>query len=175
MRKPTGLPEPSDGKEPVEEHQFIFHSTDKKGHHATLPKMAVPAELMQCMNQIITKGKFPYRVINDIARCGLFHEIAWCLEHMDDGYGDMLQRVRAIDEILAEEESRLKFEKQIQDILSIVSSVSDSAEKQKDIVNNVMEQVRNMPAGYWKERYLKSIRSQFGNLISGWDAGKRAK
>jgi Spy/CpxP family protein refolding chaperone len=177
MRKLTGGPaEPNPGESPEVAMEFIFHSTnDKKGHHAVLDKTAVTVEMKQAMKEIMIRGHFPYRTENDITRDALFHRLAWLSEHMEDGLGDYLQRIKAIDDALEQEQQRLDYERQMQQTLSVVNSLIDSPEQQKIIVNTVLEQIRNLPSGYWKERYTKSIKSQFGHLIKGWSAGDRKK
>ena len=153
--------------------QFIFHATDKKGKnkiHATLNKIAVPPEIAQILNEIITKGKFPYRTVGDIQRDALYHRIWWLINNWDGGYGDMLQRVRSIDAILLQEEARLDFERHIQQLGDIVNAVRDSPEHQKRIINSVAEEVYSMPDGYWKDRYVSQLKSSFGKFLEEWDA-----
>lgn len=177
MKKPNDCPaNPNPGETQEAAAEFIFHSTEKKkGHHSVLPKIAIPPELDQLMTEIMARTHFPYRSKADIVRDALFHRLAWLCDHMEDGHGDMLNRVKIINAAIAAEQTRVDYEEVIQGLKPVLLSLSDSLEQQKILVGTVMEQIRNMPAGYWREKYLDQMKSQYGHLIEGWSAGKRSK
>jgi len=167
MKYPGSLSRPKGPEE------FIFHATDKKGHHATLSRIAIPPEIDQVMNEIIAKPHFSYRTKADIVRDALYHRLSWLCDNADLGFGDMLRRVKAIDEILEEEEARIDYERQMDKLGAVVAAASDSPERQSELVNSVADEIRRMPEGYWKTRYLTHLKNRFGHLLKPWDMAQR--
>jgi len=163
MKYPGSLSRPKGPEE------FIFHATDKKGHHATLSKVAIPPEMDEMMNQLLTRPKFPYRTRADIVRDALYHRLSWLCEHDDLGFGDQLKWVKAIDEILSEEESRLDYETQMDRLGKVLAGISDSPERCQEVVQSILNEIYSMPSGYWKQRYLTFIKNRYGHLIKSWN------
>lgn len=157
-------------KEPEE---FIFHATDKKGHHTTLSRIAIPPEMDQIMNEIMAKPHFSYRTKADIVRDSLYHRLNWLCDNSDLGFGDMLRRIKAIDGVLEEEEARIDYEKQMEKLGTVVAAISDSPERQSEIVSSVADEVRQMPEGYWKNRYLTHLKNRYPHLLKPWSMERR--
>ena len=108
MKYPPSLNQPDTPDE------FVFHATDQKGHHSTLPKVAIPPEMGQLLNEIMASGDFPYRTKLDIVRDALYHRLKWLCDNQGLGHGDLLKRIKAIDAILAEEEASSKYLQQME-------------------------------------------------------------
>jgi len=151
---------------PKDDEDFVFHATDKKGHRVDI-RAAIPPEIDQILNQIIARPHYPYRTKADIIRDSLYHRVKWLCENVDGGYGQMLRCVKAIDDILSEEKLRQDFDKQLRQLRSTLGN-TDDPERMKLLVNGVAKQVYEMAEGYWKERYLKTLKNEFGYLLEPW-------
>ncbi len=167
MKYPGSLNRPKNSEE------FVFHATDKKGHHTTLPRLAIPPEMDQIMNEIMARPRFCYRTKADIVRDALYHRLSWLCDNSDLGLGDMLRRVKAIDEVLAEEEARVDYERQMEKLGAVVAAISDSPERQSEIVSSVADEVRQMPEGYWRNRYLTHLKNRYPHLLKPWSMKDR--
>lgn len=163
---------PGSLSKPNSEEEFIFHATDKKGHHATLSKLAIPPEMDQAISQIIEQSHFEYRTKADIVRDALYHRLAWLCDHYDLGFGEKLRRVKSIDSILAEEDSRIKYEEQMARLAGIIGATGDSPDEQRRVVNSVAQEIYQMPEGYWKKRYLDYLKKHYGHLVEPWSMDK---
>ncbi len=159
MKYPASLNQP-DGPD-----KFLFYSTDQKGHHATLPKVAIPPEMDQLLNEIMASGNFPYRTKLDIMRDALYQRLVWLVDNQQMGHGDLLKRIRAMDSILCQEEASAKYLEQMQALDRVMGKISDNLDYQRQIVNSFFAEVQQMADSYWKSRYVKHLEERYGHLL----------
>jgi hypothetical protein len=87
--------------------------------------------------------------------------------------GEMLKRIKTINQLLEEEESRINYQHQMEKLAEVIAGIQDSPERQAEIVNAIADEIREMPEGYWRERYLNYLKVRFGSLLKPWDMGDR--
>ncbi|MBL7209318.1 MAG: hypothetical protein ISS52_04400 [Dehalococcoidia bacterium] len=145
--------------------EFVFYATDQKGHHSTLPKVAIPPEMDQLLNEIMASGDFRYRTKLDIVRDALYHRLKWLCDNQGLGHGDLLKRIKAIDAILAEEETSYKYLERMEALDRVINRVSDSMEYQRQLVHSFFREIQQMADSHWKSRYLKHLEERYGHLL----------
>lgn len=158
-------------KQATDPQEFIFHSTDEKGHSATV-RVNIPNDMAQMINQIVQKGYFEYRTREDIIRDALYHRLAWLDANHDLGLGEHIRRLRAMDYIIEKESENIAFQGRIERLNQELASIPDEGE-QKRLINAIMEEVYSMPKGYWRSRYLTYLKDHYGHLIKPWSMAER--
>lgn len=159
--QPAGMPD----------NQFVFRSSDTFHHHTTM-KFAVPVDMASAIASLVDKGYYPYRTREDVIRDSLYHRLEWLNANKDLGLGSFLRRFRAIDRILSEEEQEVEFAGRLTRMDMLVRGAPDDDER-RNLVNQVLDQVREMPSSSWQKRYLEEIKSRWPNLIVSWDMKTR--
>ena len=158
-------------KQATDPQEFVFHSTDEKGHSATV-RVNIPNDMAQMVNQIVQKGYFEYRTREDIIRDSLYHRLAWLDANRDLGLGEKLRRLRSLDYILEDENERIEFQHRMEKLGQELAAIPDE-EEQKRLVSDLASQVHLMPEGYWKKRHLAYLKDHYGHLIKPWSMKDR--
>lgn len=160
-------------KQATDPQEFVFHSTDEKGHSSTV-RVNIPNDMAQMMNQIVQKGYFEYRTREDIIRDSLYHRLAWLDTNRGLGLGEKLRRLRSMDYILDDEQERIEFQHRIEKLGQELATIPDEDE-QKRLVSGLASQVQSMPEGYWKKRYLAYLKDHYGHLVKPWSMAERTE
>ena len=161
---------PSSLRQPENLEEFVFHATDRRGHCVSL-RIAIPPEMDEMMNQILTRPKFPYRTKADIVRDALYHRLSWLCEHDNLGFGEQLKRYKSLDAVLKEEESCLHYEERIKRLGDILTKIGDP-ERCKKVIQDFLDKIYAMPEGYWKKRHLDAVKDRYSHYIEPWDMSK---
>lgn len=158
---------------PKSDDEFVFHATDKRGHHTTM-RFALPVDMAQTISQIVEKGYFPYRTKEDVIRDALYHRLRWLEENKSIQLGGMLQRIRGISEILNQELFASQFQEHISNLDAALGKLAGDEEAQSRLVNTIMEQVLEMPAGHWKRKYTSYLKQHYGEFLKPWSMERRS-
>lgn len=155
---------------PHQDDQIIFRATDKRGHYSQI-RVAIPPEIAQMLETLMqTRQNLPYRTKTDVVRDALFHRLAWLQANRDMDFGEGLHRLKAVDRILDREEGAIEFEKRIQRLKKVIDLINDEQEA-SNLVNEIANEVRHMPQGYWKTRYLSYLNDRYSHLLKPWSMG----
>jgi len=162
---------PENKPEPAE---FIIPASDPKGHSARHWFRCIPAMARQT-EQIIQTKKFPYRTKGDLLRHALHRHVSWLssIEPMVTISG----QVDAILEIMRDEEMNndfaLVFDKMKERIAQHLAI--GSRREAARLVLTIQNCIKEMPEGYWKDRYKNKIKRKYGDLLKGTDKCKLGK
>ena len=151
--------------------QFVFRASDAHYHHTNM-RFALPVDMASAIAGLVDRGHYPYRTKEDVIRDSLFHRLEWLNENRNLGLGAFLRRFRAIDRILSEEEQEIEFADRLTRMDGLVRGAPDDDER-RALVNQVLDEVREMPSSSWQRRYLEEINSRFPNLIDTWNMKRR--
>ena len=167
----------SGGQEPAPaatpDDQFVFRASDAKGHHTTT-RFALPTDMADAIASLVDKGHYPYRTKEDVIRDSLYHRLGWLNANKDMGLGAFLRRFRAIDRILSEEEQEIDFANRLSRMDALVRGAPDDDER-RALVNEVLDEVQQMPSSSWQKHYLEEIKKLWPNLITSWNMRDRKK
>ena len=150
--------------------EYRIPASDTKGHSArhwfrSMPQMARQVE------QIVSSRKFPYRTKGDLLRHALHRHVLWLAEQTKVSSVDA--QVETIIELMRDEEMNsdflLVFDKLAERISSHLSSGSQGEACR--LIRIVQDNIKQMPDGYWRDRYTEQVKVKFGHLI---ESGKKA-
>ncbi|GAI68887.1 unnamed protein product [marine sediment metagenome] len=151
--------------------QFVFRSSDTHHHHTNM-RFALPVDMASAIAGLVDRGHYPYRTREDVIRDSLFHRLEWLNTNKDLGLGASLRRFRAIDRILSEEEQETEFADRLAKMDVLVRGAPDDAER-RSLINQVLDEIREMPSSSWQKHYLKEIKDRWPNLINLWNMKER--
>ena len=151
--------------------EFIIPASDTKGHSARHWFRCIPAMARQ-VEQIIQSKKFPYRTKGDLLRHALHKHMGWLVsvEPMVTVSG----QVDAILEVMRDEEMSndfaLVFEKMGERISQHIAN--ESHREAARLVLTIQACVKEMPEGFWKDKYQEKLKRKYGSLLKGVDRCK---
>jgi len=160
-QKPIGMPD----------DQFVFRASDAHHHHTTV-RFALPVDMASAIAGLVDRGHYPYRTREDVIRDSLYHRLEWLNANKNLGLGAFLRRFRAMDRILSEEEEEAEFANRLARMDPLVRGAPDDNER-RALVNQVLNEVREMPSSSWQKRYLEEIKSRWPDLIDSWNMKTR--
>lgn len=148
--------------------EFIIPASDTKGHSARHWFRCIPAMARQ-VEQIIQSKKFPYRTKGDLLRHALHKHMGWLVsvEPMVTVSG----QVDAMLEVMRDEEMSsdfsIVFEKMGERVAQHMAS--NSQREATRLVLTIQTCVKEMPEGFWKDKYQRQLKERYGNLIKSTD------
>jgi hypothetical protein len=158
--------------EELTERSFLIPIKDSHGHSERV-SLRVHPQYMPVLNNVLRSQKFPFRSTNDIVRYAI-DRACRDLERRAE-IPSMMRRIDAIRDLLAAEENNIEFlgifetaTRQIQNYIN--TGAQGEAAK---IVTEMRHQIREMPAGYWRDRYERELLTRFKHLLEV-DAGDGA-
>lgn len=144
-------------------------ATDDKGHRSEEPlKTHVPPEVAEVVGELVASRQFPFSSISKLVRY---------LMYSNDSLEDLVlqldkpkvktlwTQVMAMDKILDHEESHTNFQRAVDRLGGVVSSVRDNPAKISEVVVEVYNQAKDIPDNYWRNKYLKEIEQLYGNYL----------
>ena len=142
--------------DPYSMEEFVFHSTDRKGHHATVGPFAIPPELDYLVDRIVESKCFPFRTNGDFWRDAGYRLALFLHDHQEDGLGNFLQSIKTLSDSCMEEEYNRKYEEQLREIVLMINS-TPSHDRKVYLARRVAHDIDSMPDGYWKDLYVNGI------------------
>ena len=144
--------------------EFRIPASDTKGHSARQWFRCIPSMARQ-VEQITQAKQFPYRTKGYLLRHALHRHMRWLasLEPLKTVSG----QVDAILEIMRDEEINKDFSlvfARLEDRISSYMEDGDNREAAR-LVLIVQSHIKEMPSGFWKDKYQKKIKVQFGGLL----------
>lgn len=145
------------GKQKREELiEYHIPATDPKGHSArhwfrTIPAMAREVE------QIVQSKAFPYRTKGDLLRHALHRHISWLKKQKP--IKSVTGQVDMILEVMRDEEMHSDFLLVFNKLDERINRHLRNGERKHadDVLYRVLEQIQEMPDGFWKDRYVEQI------------------
>jgi len=149
------------------EESFIIPASDAKGHSVRQGFRCTPGHDRQ-MNIILSSRRFPYKTKPDLLRHAMDRHLKWLLT-LDSSLPSVMTQIGIITEILKDEEFHQEFRRifdRMGDAVANYMSQGSNTEAQR-IILQVIAQVKKMPEGYWRDRYLTEIKQRYGHLLQG--------
>lgn len=144
--------------------EFRIPASDMQGHSARHYFRTIP-QMTRVVAMLVDSKKFPYRTKGDLLRHALHRHVKW-LEKQDK-VKSVSGQVNAIVELMRDEEMNsdfmLVFDKLAQRIS--VHLASGSLGEATRLLRVVQDHIKQMPDGYWRDRYNTQFKSKFGHLI----------
>ena len=154
--------------------EFRVPASDTKGHSARHWFRCIPIMARQ-VDQIVQAKKFPYRTKGDLLRHALHRHMKWLstLEPMVTVSG----QVDAVLEIMRDEEMNDDFSLVFEKMKERVSQhlASGANREAVRLVMTIQGCINEMPGGFWKDKYKKQLKNQFGDMLEGTDKCKLGK
>lgn len=147
-------------------NDFRVAATDSKGHSERSQFRAQPGMMAQ-MGKVVDSRMFPYRNNADLIRHAIMKHLAW-LETLAP-IPSVLAQLRVVDRLFAEAEFQQDFDATFVELNKLAANYQASGQpgEARTLVLQVQDQLRGMPPGPWKERYLNEIRQRFAFLLDG--------
>lgn len=144
--------------------EFRIPASDTKGHSARQWFRCIPAMARQ-IEQVIQARQFPYRTKGDILRHALHRHMKWLNEL--DPFPTVSGQVDAMLELMRDEEMNKDFTLVFSKLEDRIKCYLNEGEEQESarLVLTIQSYIRDMPDGFWKEKYKKKIETQYGRLI----------
>jgi hypothetical protein len=145
---------------------FNVPASDAKGHSERLWVRCQPQVLGQ-IERVMSSKVFPYRTRGDLIRHALIRHLKWLDSQEGVRIKSVMAEVDVINEILREEQSKRETEdvvNRMSDTVSMFLSRGASQEA-KRLVVTVLNQINNMPEGYWRESCRQAVYSRYGYLL----------
>ena len=148
----------------LDPNSFRVPAKDAKGHDERVWIRVQPGHA-QAMEAFVQSKKFPYRSIPDLIRHAILRHLHWL-----NSVGPVKSVTGAVDamlSILREDEFMSEF-KQVLETLDarIYSHINQGEESQaRRLVLEMLRHIKNMPAGFWRTKYLKNIEGKYGHLL----------
>ena len=148
--------------------EFRVPASDTKGHSARFWFRCIPIMARQ-VDQLVQAKKFPYRTKGDLLRHALHRHMQWLLtiEPMVTVSG----QVDAILEIMRDEEMSDDFSLVFEKMKERVSQhlASGSKREATRLVLTIQKCVTEMPGGFWKDKYKRQLKNNFGDMLEETD------
>ncbi len=144
--------------------EFRIPASDTKGHSARHWFRCIPTMARQ-VEQMVQARQFPYRTKGDLLRHALHRHMRWLASLAP--VVSVSQQVDAILEIMRDEEMnndfRVLFER-LEDRITQYLAEKSQVEAVR-LVLIIQYHVNEMPDGFWKDRYNKHLKKNYGELL----------
>jgi len=148
---------------------FKVPVSDSQGHSVNQYFRCLPGHERQIV-KIVSSQRFPYRTKGDLLR----HALKRHLDFLEDLQGDeeipsVTRQVDAILEILHDDEYFAEFRFAMEKLKERVAKhVADGSDPEaRRLILDVIAKVHRMPSGFWRNKYLDTIKLEFGKFING--------
>lgn len=144
---------------------FIIPANDDKGHSVPLHFRCSQAYLRR-VAVATSCPKFPYKTSSDLLRHALHRHLEF-LDEIEPGIDLNIASLDAVNEIINAENERIEFAKSFDSLSKSVQELSarGSQGQAKKLVLKVLRKVQQMPPGYWKDSYLRDLKTRFGHIL----------
>jgi hypothetical protein len=141
----------------LDANQFRVSGSDSKGHFQRIWVNFQPMHVHMA-DVLSGSGKFPYRNRGDLIRHGVVRHFHW-LEKIHRPVNSVTGALDAMNAVLREAEFRLEFETFINKMVKMVDDLVEAGDgtAARKLVLEVLRKVQDMPEGYWKDKYIKTI------------------
>ncbi len=146
---------------------YLIPGQDAKGHSERVWCRVMPGH-HRALGMIYGSRQFPFRSMGDIMR--------WCI---DQGIRELSRRggsgpsiMRQVDvlmEILRDEVYQQDFTEMFQTLHGVVNrhTAAQALGEARRVVAVAKQHLEAMPEGYWRDKYLGELETQFGHLLTG--------
>jgi hypothetical protein len=147
-------------------NDFRVAATDSKGHSERSQFRMQPGMLAQ-MSRAVDGRMFPYRNNADLVRHAIMRHLGW-LETLAP-IPSVLAQLKVVDRLFAEAEFQQDFDATFVELNKLAANyqAAGQPEEARKLVLQVQDQLRQMPPGAWRDRYLNEVRQRFAFLIDG--------
>ena len=152
---------------PPSADSFIVPASNTKGQSSRQWFRTQPGHDRQ-LEELLASRQFPYRTKGDILRHALHRHIEWLRTQRP-----VPSVTREVDAILA----LMRTEYYLQDFKAVFDGLSNlvdtmahdprDANHARKVVIEVRDRIREMPEGYWRDRYAKEFNRKYAGLLQG--------
>lgn len=145
---------------------FVIPATDTKGHTSRIQCHVAPPE-DRALDMIVASKKFPFRTKGDVIRWAVFQGIRR-LEAMEHVGPSVTQQVDAMFTILKDEIFHHEWMQTFEAMQRVVTAhmAQGAHGEAKRVIALMRHQIQQMPEGYWRTTYLKTLDDRFSNIAS---------
>lgn len=146
-----------------------FYTTTKDSQKESVNySLRIPGATYSRMQKLVESRQLSsYETISDIIRDAIHHRIQYLETEKMVSRDDTLRRARIIQERINEEIHNSRFEDNIRDLNSTVSSLLREGyfPRAKKLISDILQEIQGMEDSWWKEKYLRSLKSYFPQLV----------
>ncbi len=149
----------------LDPESFHVPVSDSKGHNQQVVFRCMP-NLVEAMNIMVQSRKFPYNTISECIRHSIVRHLGW-LEGFGNGVPSVTGQIRAINQIIHEEERNIEFKGVLDKLREQVGCLRRDGDDERipQYVHAVLAAIKAMPEGYWKRKYLSIVNKDFGDVL----------
>jgi hypothetical protein len=152
--------------EDFDPQEFIIPASDTRGHSTRIWNRIDPGTDRQ-ISIIVNSKSFPYRSKGDLVRHAIHRHLHWL--HDQAPFKSIMGQIDAIIELVREEEFNSEFVTTIEKLTEQAARYVTLSQlpRAKSLVMRVMDKIKGMPDGAWKDQYMNEIETRFSHLLSG--------
>lgn len=173
-----GGPDPNDdddvegGEQPaqkISDYTYIVPGTDNKGHSQRIWCKLMPQHV-RALDAIKTERKFPFRTIGDIVRWATVRGITELNRRArSERIESLMLQAESIKQILLDEQNAQEFNEFLVSMKNTIRAhmANQAMGEARRVAAMVQTHIDQMPDGYWKGRYLETMKAEYGHLLDG--------
>lgn len=156
--------------------EFIIPANDGKGQ-SSMVQFRSAHQYQRAMQQVIASQKFPYATVSDLVRHAMVRHLDWLTEIVD------LPQTRQLVAMMHVVNRRLlhnKMDREVhdyidefrEDIRSLIETGPEGVSEARKRVAQTLADIQRADAGFYRDRFLARIQSEFGYLLEPGDKSK---
>lgn len=145
---------------------FLISATDDKGHGVKVYFRSPPSLLQQIENMLASRC-FPYRNKGELIRHALVRHMYYLRSISSSPIPSVMEQTEIIMEMCRQEDFASSFRQTLAKVAETVNAFmaqGDTGQARK-MVLRVQRQINQMPEGYWRDKYLKQLEINHGDLL----------
>lgn len=149
--------------------EFRVAATDDKGHSFRGFFYMQPG-LHEQVSAIHRSKRFPFRKEGDIYRYAVYKTVRQLLT-MKTGIRSVMGQVDLMNELMREDEYQHDFQSFVEFLSKRMAAyeMEGAKDQAKRLLISTLRHIADMPEGYWKDKYDKTVRGKFGTYLTGKD------
>lgn len=152
---------------PEDNKHYLIPGQDAKGHSERVWCRVMPGH-HRALGMILASREFPFRSMGDVVRWCVDHGIR-TLDHRRTGGPSVMRQVDIQMDILRDELYQQDFSETFGGMQQVVNrhQAANAMGEARRVVAMAKQNFEAMPEGYWRDRYLGELETQFGHLLQG--------
>jgi hypothetical protein len=149
------------------EKDYRISATDAKGRTERV-WVRLPPYLVRLVQTIVSKGPYPWDTPSDAYRFAIYWGLR-LLKHNPPETVTVFAQVQGMNDILTREQDHIAFRAVFDRARDVLNEYQreNAIDEARRVISELDARINQMPMGYWRSKYAKTLRGQFGPLMRG--------
>lgn len=158
---------PLDAPPEFAERDYRISATDAKGRTERV-WVRLPPYLVRLVQTIVSKGPYPWDTPSDAYRFAIYWGLR-LLQHNPPETQTVFAQVQGMNDILTREQDHIAFRAVFDRARDVLNEYQreNAIDEARRVISELDARINQMPNGYWRTKYAKTLRDQFGPLMRG--------